>query len=106
MDDALGWLTVAVVLAVPAVFVGVAASARRRHRHGDGAAPSSGGLLGIDELFHPSAHNARMQWEAEQSIPIPSPTPDRGPGVIEGGARIVLEVDDPGPGHHSREAPE
>lgn len=92
MDDVFGWAAIATVMAVPVVFTAVAVGSRRRHRAGDGGAPSSGGLLGIDELFHPSAHNARMQWEAEQSIPVPAPTPDRGPGVIEGGARIVIEV--------------
>lgn len=49
----------------------------------------------MDELFHPSAHNARLAWEQEQIIPAPAPTPDKGPGVIEEGTRIVIEVRDP-----------
>lgn len=54
--------------------------------------PSSGGLLGFDELFQPSAASARVAWEAEQQLPAPAPTPDRGPGVIEGGRRIVIDL--------------
>lgn len=92
MDELFGWSAVAVVLSVPIVFGAVGISIRRPHHAGDATAPSSGGLLGFDELFHPSAHNARVAWEAEQQIPIPAPTPDKGPGVIEKGSRIVIEV--------------
>lgn len=92
MDDFLGWGAIVVVLAIPIVFGMVGIATRRRHHAGDAAAPSSAGLLGFDELFHPSAHSARIAWEAEQEIPAPAPTPDRGPGVIEGGSRIVIEV--------------
>ncbi|TQJ32645.1 hypothetical protein [Microbacterium sp. SLBN-146] len=92
MGDVMGWATIVIVLAVPIVFAGVGLSTRFRQRSGDQSAPSSGGLMGIDELFHPSAHNARLVWDAEQVIPIPSPTPDKGPGVIEPGNRIVIDV--------------
>ncbi|MBZ4487680.1 hypothetical protein LQ938_02515 [Microbacterium sp. cx-55] len=81
-----------VVLAIPIVFGVVGIATRRRHRAGDAGAPSSAGLLGFDELFHPSAHNARIAWEAEQMIPVPAPTPDKGPGVIDGDNRIVIEI--------------
>lgn len=91
----MGWGAIAIILSVPAVFAAVAFSTRRRHRAGDHDAPSSAGLLGFDELFHPSAHNARIIWEAEQEIPVPAPTPDKGPGVIEAGARITIEVKGP-----------
>jgi hypothetical protein len=95
MDAVFGWGTIAIILSVPAVFDVVAFSARRRQRAGDHGAPSSAGLLGFDELFHPSAHNARIVWEAEQAIPAPAPTPDTGPGVIEAGGRITIEVELP-----------
>lgn len=93
MDDVLGWGTITIILGVPIVFAAVAYSSRRRQRRGDRDAPSSAGLFGFDELFHPSAHNARIIWEAEQEIPVPAPTPDKGPGVIEADARITIEVD-------------
>ena len=92
MDDIWGWGAIVVVLLVPIVFGAVGIAARRRHRVGDTTAPSSAGLLGFDELFHPSAHNARVTWEAEQQIPAPAPTPGKGPGVIDGSGRIVIEV--------------
>jgi hypothetical protein len=44
-------------------------------------------------LFHPSAHNARMEWQARQELPAPVPTPGEGPGVIHGG-RIVIDLRD------------
>lgn len=96
----MGWGTVVLILSVPVVFASVAYSMRRRHRSGDPSGPSSGGLLGFDELFHPSAHDARLIWEAAQEIPIPAPTPDKGPGVIEAGSRIVLVV-----GHEPQHEP-
>jgi hypothetical protein len=91
MDDFLGWTTVVIVLAIPVAFVVIALVTRFRQREGDGG-PSSGGLLGIDELFHPSGHDARIAWEAQRQILVPAPSPDRGPGVIEAGTRIVVEI--------------
>jgi hypothetical protein len=44
-------------------------------------------------LFHPSAGDARLDWQARQQLPAPVPSPD-GPGRIDGG-RIVIEVDEP-----------
>ncbi|GAA1940245.1 hypothetical protein GCM10009775_35190 [Microbacterium aoyamense] len=92
MEDLLGWTTIAIVLGIPIVFIAVAASTRHRQRSRDPRATSSGGLLGFDELFHPTAHDARLQWEAEQELPAPAPSPDRGPGVIEERRRIVIEI--------------
>ncbi|MEV8241936.1 hypothetical protein AB0O90_16955 [Microbacterium testaceum] len=92
MKDVWGWATVAVVLCVPFVFAAVAYAVGRRQRRAGASPVSSGGLLGFDELFHPAAHDARIVWEAEQEIPLPAPTPDRGPGVIEAGGRITIEV--------------
>jgi hypothetical protein len=97
MDDVLGWGTIVTVISVPVIFVVVAFSIRRRPASGNGRVPSSGGLLGLDELFHPSAHNARVVWEAEREIPAPAPTPDKGPGVIESSGRITIEVTGSGP---------
>ncbi len=92
MKDVWGWATIAIVLSVPVVFAAVAYAVGRRQRRSGASAMSSGGLLGFDELFHPAAHDARIVWEAEQEIPVPAPTPDRGPGVIEAGGRITIEI--------------
>lgn len=42
-------------------------------------------------LFHPSAHNARLEWQAKQELPAPIPTPGDGPDRIESG-RIVIDL--------------
>lgn len=84
------WAFIGMLFVLPLCLGALAHSTRRQSRNG--TAPSSGGLLGIDEFFYPSAHNARAVWEAEQIIPAPAPTPDKGPGVIEAGARITIEV--------------
>ncbi|GAA1845414.1 hypothetical protein ACFQZV_10005 [Microbacterium koreense] len=97
MSDVMGWGTILVVLAIPVVFACVGYALRRRSKADGVPQPSSGGLLGFDELFHPSAHSARIVWEAEQEITVPAPTPDKGPGVIEAHIRIVLEVHSPSP---------
>lgn len=94
MTDVLGWATVALVLCIPVVFVAVGVASLRHRDQADGSTPSSGGLLGVDELFHPAAHEARLAWETEQQIPVPAPTPDRGLGVIADGTSIVIEVRD------------
>ncbi|WP_322411317.1 hypothetical protein [Microbacterium invictum] len=94
MTDVFGWATVALVLVIPVLFIGVGVASLRHRDVADGSVPSSGGLLGFDELFHPAAHDARLAWEAEQQIPVPAPTPDRGPGVIANGKTIVIEVAD------------
>lgn len=88
----MGWGTIVTVLTIPVVFAWVGFSTRRRQRADAHSELSSGGLLGFDELFQPSAHSARIIWEAEQEIPVPAPTPDKGPGIIEARRHIVLEV--------------
>lgn len=40
-------------------------------------------------LFHPTAADARAEWQAKQELPAPVPTPGDGPGVINSG-RIVI----------------
>jgi hypothetical protein len=40
-------------------------------------------------LFHPSAGDARLDWQARQQLP--APTPATGPGRIDDG-RIVIEI--------------
>jgi hypothetical protein len=94
MNDVMGWATIVIVLSIPVVFAGVGFSMRRRQSSDTHSQLSSGGLLGFDELFHPSAHEARIVWEAEQEIPVPAPTPDKGPGIIEADRRIVVSISD------------
>lgn len=84
-----GFGTIAALL--PVYFLWFAIDTRRRRTRGEASSHSSGGLLGIDEFFHPSADNARAVWEAEQITPAPAPVPGDGPGVIEGN-RIVIET--------------
>jgi hypothetical protein len=86
------WTFLALLFSLPFLLLGVHIDAKRRQRTGQ-PAPASGGLLGFDELFHPSAHQARLVWETEVELPAPAPTPGDGPGVIQG-RRIVIDVAD------------
>lgn len=98
---------------IPAVFVLLTVwgaghlwvASRGRRRGGQRVRPA-GGTLGFGDVWRPSAAEARVVWEVEQSTPVPTPTPDRGPGVIDGN-RIVIEaatVRHPDPAKpHSRE---
>jgi hypothetical protein len=47
--------------------------------------------MDVFALFHPSAHDAKLDWQTRQQLPAPAPTPGEGPGLIEHN-RIVIEV--------------
>ncbi|MER7797799.1 hypothetical protein [Microbacterium sp. NPDC096154] len=38
---------------------------------------------GVDAVWRPSAHDADMEAASLRIIPVPAPTPDRGPGVVD-----------------------
>jgi len=84
-----GFLTL--LFALPVYFLWFAFDTHRRRRRGETPSHSSGGLLGVEEFFYPTAEDARVVWEAEQITPAPAPTPGDGPGVIDGN-RIVIEA--------------
>lgn len=87
----MAWGFLAILVALPISFLWMAWDTRRRRSRGENVAHSSGGLLGIDILYQPTAEEARAVWEAEQIVPAPAPTPGDGPGVIDGN-RIVIET--------------
>jgi len=86
-----GFFALVAVTLVSLVWTAIDTRVPRRRGDTPGRAGSSGGLLGIDEFFHPSAENARAVWDAEQVLPAPAPAPGDGPGVIDGN-RIVIET--------------
>ncbi len=86
------WTFLGMLFALPFSLFAVHLDTKRRARRGE-PGPTSGGLLGFDELFHPAAHEARLVWEAEVELPAPAPTPGDGPGVIQG-RRIAIEIAD------------
>lgn len=90
IDAVIMWTFLALLFALPFTLFGAYLDARRRSRRGE-QGPTSGGLLGFDELFHPAAHEAPLVWETEVELPAPAPTPGDGPGVIRG-RRIVIDV--------------
>jgi len=87
----LAWGFLAMLVAMPIAFFWMAWDTHQRRRRGEIVTHSSGGLLGVDILYQPTAENARAVWEAEQITPAPAPTPGDGPGVIDGN-RIVIET--------------
>jgi hypothetical protein len=91
VGQALGWGIVTLLCALPVYGIWYAIGARRRGAAREPRRLSSGAVLGVDEVFHPSAAHAREVWDAEQTLPAPAPTPGDGPGVISGN-RIVIET--------------
>jgi hypothetical protein len=89
--EVMAWGFVALLAALPPTFVWIAWDTHRRRRRGEPFAHSSGGLLGVDDIWRPSVAEAHAVWEAEQITPAPAPIPGDGPGVISDG-RIVIET--------------
>lgn len=85
------WGALTLLALLPLYFAWIAWDTHRRRRRGEAVTHSSGGLLGFDDVWRPSAAEAHAVWEAEQITPAPSPVPDDGPGVITGD-RIVIET--------------
>ncbi|TFD93412.1 hypothetical protein E3T61_04795 [Cryobacterium lactosi] len=53
---------------------------------------SAGGLVApFDEVFHPTAYSAILLWEAEKSIPAPTPDADGNWPDLECG-RITISI--------------
>ena len=53
---------------------------------------SAGGLVApFDEVFHPTAYSAILLWEAEKSIPAPTPDADGNWPDLESG-RITISL--------------
>lgn len=65
-----------------------------RHPQKRGPASAGSGLLtaAFDELFHPTAMDARDEQDREQRLVVPAPTPDQDLGMAEG--RIRLDLDE------------
>lgn len=76
---------------LPVYFAWFAFHTHRRRARGERIVHSSGGLVGVDEIWRPSVAEAQAVWEAEQITPAPAPIPGDGPGVIDGN-RIVIET--------------
>lgn len=92
--DGTGVIAIGVIvllIVMPIGLIATATSVRRESRR-TGASTGAGGLMGLDELFHPSGENARAAWDSEQKTVVPAPSPDPGPGFIEEGRRITIDV--------------
>lgn len=89
--EAMMWMFVTVLVALPLSLLWIAYDTHRRRQRGETPSLSTGGLLGVEEFFYPTAESARAVWDAEQITPAPAPLPADGPGVIEGN-RIVIET--------------
>ncbi|HEY9309805.1 MAG TPA: hypothetical protein VIP82_18545 [Microbacterium sp.] len=91
MGGVMVWGFVTAAVALPVYFLWFAFDTHRRRSRGETPSHSTGGLLGVEEFFYPTAENARAVWDAEQITPAPAPVPGDGPGVIDGN-RIVIET--------------
>lgn len=95
MRDLIGsgvaWGFLALLAALPLMLAWIAWDTRRRRARGETAARSSGGLIGFDDIWRPTAAEAHAIWEAKQITPAPAPVPGDGPGMIRDG-RIVIET--------------
>lgn len=85
------WTAMIVAALLPVYFGWFAWDARRRRARGETVTRSSGGVVGFDEVWRPTAADAQAVWQAEQITPAPAPVPGDGPGVIRDG-RIVIET--------------
>jgi len=86
------WAFLCLLVALPIWFGWYAWDTARRRRSGETVQRSSGGVVGFDEVWRPTAADAHAVWQAEQITPAPAPTPGDGPGVIHGD-RIIIETD-------------
>ncbi|WP_347346511.1 hypothetical protein [Microbacterium sp.] len=84
------WGFLAMLAIMPVAMLWGYVDERRKRARGE-ASLSSGSLLGFDDIWRPTAAEARAIWTAEQTMPAPAPIPSDGPGVIEGN-RIVIET--------------
>ena len=50
---------------------------RRERQRGSGRSMTSGMVGTFDEVFHPNAYYANLEWEAQQELPVPSPDSDK-----------------------------
>lgn len=64
--------------------------ARDRKRRPAGV-PAGGLIAPFDEVFHPSAYEANLTWDAETQLPAPTPDSDGSRPDLDTG-RIVIEV--------------
>ncbi len=85
------WGTLALLIVLSVWAAWYCGDTMRRRRRGEAIARPSGGSLGFDEVWRPSAAEAQAVWQAEQITPAPAPVPDEGPGVIAGN-RIVIDT--------------
>lgn len=67
----------------------------RNRRNGTRRTVTAGMVGGIDEVFHPNAHQAALRWEAQQELPAPAPDSDKNrPDLVAG--RVVIDLDSRG----------
>ncbi|MEP6481683.1 MAG: hypothetical protein ABJA94_06710 [Rhodoglobus sp.] len=65
---------------------------RERNRvNGTRRTVTSGMVSGIDELFHPNAHQAQLVWEAQQEMPVPAPDSDKNRPDLDAG-RVTIDL--------------
>lgn len=87
MREVIGWVALAALGSAPVLLL-VGMIWPRLFR-----TPSGGAIGFLDEVWSPSAAEARAIWETEQELPIPAPSPDRGDAEADLDAgRITIRV--------------
>jgi hypothetical protein len=65
----------------------------RRHPEARGSGSGGAGMFGVaDEIFNPSALDARRSLDEESRLIVPAPSPDGDKGIRDG--RITIRLDD------------
>ena len=65
----------------------------RKHPEQRGSGSGGAGMFGVaDEIFNPSALDARRALDEESRLIVPAPSPDGDKGIADG--RITIRLDD------------
>jgi len=63
-------------------------------RAGRGGHAVGGVMGGVDEVFHPTRHEAQAELDRQSSLPAPAPIPGDGPTTDAYSGRVRIDLSD------------